>query len=174
MNTASEYRIYRLRYGVVLLCLSALCFNSPHAGHAQALRFQPQGAAAVGQGNAFAAQADDASAIHYNPAGLVQVERVQVIFGTALLGGSIKHTSPSGVDTRGDFGGSAVFPPPSHTYVSANLGAFGFTGLSRVTVGLGLTSPLRVEHALPYRWPIQDRLNVCHAAVARYQADGGL
>ena len=32
---------------------------------AQAIRFQPQGAAAAGQGNAFAAQADDASAIHF-------------------------------------------------------------------------------------------------------------
>ena len=41
---------------------------------AQALRFQPQGATAAGQGNAFVAQADDASAIHYNPAGLSQVE----------------------------------------------------------------------------------------------------
>ena len=44
---------------------------------AQALRFQPQGATAAGQGNAFVAQADDASAIHYNPAGLSQVNGVQ-------------------------------------------------------------------------------------------------
>ena len=46
----------------------------PSNTFAQAIRFQPQGAAAAGQGNAFAAQADDASAIHFNPAGLTQVE----------------------------------------------------------------------------------------------------
>jgi long-chain fatty acid transport protein len=54
---------------------------------AQALRFQPQGATAAGQGNAFAAQADDASAIHYNPAGLSQAEGVQVITGQPCLEG---------------------------------------------------------------------------------------
>src|SRR5690242_8378015 len=73
---------------------------------AQALRFQPQGASAAGQGNAFAAQADDASAIQYNPAGLTQVEGVQIYTGTVLVGGSIKYKSPLGVDTRGDLGGS--------------------------------------------------------------------
>ncbi len=45
----------------------------PSNASAQALRFQPQGASAAGQGNAFAAQADDASAIHFNPAGLSSV-----------------------------------------------------------------------------------------------------
>lgn len=77
---------------------------------AQALRFQPQGAAAAGQGNAFAAQVDDASAIHYNPAGLAEVRGIQAVFGIALLGGSIKAKNSSGVDTRGDFGGSVSFP----------------------------------------------------------------
>jgi hypothetical protein len=108
---------------------------------AQALRFQPQGAAAAGQGNAFVAQADDASAIHYNPAGLSQVEGVQAVYGTTLVGGSIKYKSPTGIDTRGDFGGSIAFPPPSPTYFSANLRALGWDSLSNVTVGLGLTSP---------------------------------
>lgn len=84
----------------------------PSEASAQALRFQPQGASAAGQGNAFAAQADDASAIHYNPAGLSQVEGIQVAFGTTLLGGSIKYKSPTGIDARGDFGGSIVFLRP--------------------------------------------------------------
>lgn len=135
------------------LVIGLIWLISPSIAGAQALRFQPQGANAVGQGNAFAAQADDASAIHYNPAGLTQVEGVQVIFGTALLGGSIKYKAPSGADTRGDFGGSAISPPPSHTYVSANLGALGLTGLSRVTVGLGLTSPFGLNTRYPVDGP---------------------
>jgi long-chain fatty acid transport protein len=122
---------------------------------AQALRFQPQGASAAGQGNAFVAQADDASAIHYNPAGLSQVKGVQVVTGTTLLGGSIKFKSPTGIDSRGDFGGSIAFPPPSHTYVSANLASFGWDGLSNVTIGLGLTSPF----GLNTRYPIDGPFN---------------
>ena len=79
-----------------LLALGLVCILCPSLGHAQALRFQPQGAAATGQGNAFIAQADDASAIHYNPAGLSQVNGVQVVTGTNLVGGSIKFNSPTG------------------------------------------------------------------------------
>lgn len=128
---------------------------TPSVVRAQAIRFQPQGAVAAGQGNAFVAQADDASAIHYNPAGLSQVEGVQAVFGTALMGGSITYNSPTGVNVRGDFGGSVVFPPPSHTYLSANLRAFGWERLSSVTVGLGLTSP----YGLSTRYPVDGPFN---------------
>jgi long-chain fatty acid transport protein len=138
-----------------LLALGLTCLLCPSLGHAQALRFQPQGAAATGQGNAFIAQADDASAIHYNPAGLTQVNGIQVVAGTVLLGGSIKYNSPTGVDTRGDFGGSIAFPPPSHSYISANLGSLGWNSLSNVTVGLGLTSP----YGLNTRYPIDGPFN---------------
>jgi len=129
---------------------------------AQALRFQPQGATAAGQGNAFVAQADDASAIHYNPAGLSQVEGVQAVYGTTLLGGSIKYKSPTGIDTRGDFGGSIAFPPPSHTYLSANLRALGWDRLSNVTIGLGLTSPF----GLNTRYPVDGPFNTAVTSAA--------
>lgn len=143
----------RGRQWILALVLGlALC---PQLGHAQALRFQPQGAAAAGQGNAFAAQADDPSAIHYNPAGLSQVTGVQVLTGTTLVGGSVKFTSPTGVDSRGDFGGSISNPPPSYSYISANLGSFGWNSLSDVTVGLGLTSPF----GLNIRYPLDGPLN---------------
>ena len=144
--------MWNQRYLLALGLISLLC---PSLGHAQALRFQPQGAVAAGQGNAFAAQADDASAIHYNPAGLSQVDGVQVITGTALLGGSVKFNSPTGTDIRGDFGGSVVLPPPSHSYVSANLGALGWDSLSKVTVGLGLISPF----GLNIRYPLDGTFN---------------
>jgi long-chain fatty acid transport protein len=145
-----------------LLALGLVCLLCPSLGHAQALRFQPQGASAAGQGNAFAAQADDASAIHYNPAGLSQVEGVQAVFGTALLGGSIKYQSPTGADTRGDFGGSIAFPPPSHTYFSASLRALGLNSLSNMTVGLGLTSP----YGLNTRYPVDGPFNTAVSSAA--------
>jgi long-chain fatty acid transport protein len=120
---------------------------------AQALRFQPQGVAAAGQGNAFSAQADDPSAIHYNPAALSHLKGVQGLFGTALLGGSIQARSASGAETHGDFGGPIAFPPPSHSYISANLSALGFPRLSAVTVGLGLNSPFGLLTRYPADGP---------------------
>lgn len=137
--------LYSLALMVVLLF--------PSYTSAQALRFQPQGAAAAGQGNAFAAQADDASAIHFNPAGLTQVEGVQSMVGTTLMGGSIQYKNQAGLDARGDFGGSITSPPPSHFYLSANLGALGASTLSPVTLGLGLTSPFGTNIRYPLDGP---------------------
>jgi len=138
-----------------ILCsvILMMIFSFPSTTSAQAIRFQPQGAAAAGQGNAFAAQADDASAIHFNPAGLTQVDGVQSIVGTNLMGGSIKYKSPAGLDARGDFGGSIASPPPSHFYLSANLGALGAATLSPVTLGIGLTSPFGSNTRYPTDGP---------------------
>ena len=138
-----------------MLCsvVMMVVFLLPSNASAQAIRFQPQGAAAAAQGNAFAAQADDASAIHFNPAGLTQVDGVQSIVGSNLMGGSIKYKSPAGLDTRGDFGGSITSPPPSHFYLSANLGALGASTLSPVTLGLGLTSPYGSNTRYPVDGP---------------------
>ena len=47
-------------YSVVIMMVA---FLVPSNTFAQAIRFQPQGGAAAGQGNAFAAQADDASTL---------------------------------------------------------------------------------------------------------------
>lgn len=135
--------------------VSGVLLLYPVAMYAQALRFQPQGAAAAGQGNAFAAQADDASAVQYNPAGLTQVAGIQGVFGLALLGGSIKAKSSSAVDVRGDYGGSVSFPPSGHTYVSANLGALGASRFSAMTIGLGLTSPFGLRMRYPLDGPFK-------------------
>ncbi len=140
----------RFTIGVMVVIAGLLC---PDFVTAQALRFQPQGAVAAAQGNAFAAQADNASAIEYNPAGLTQVPGLQGIFGIALLGGSIKTKSISGVDSRGGFDGSISFPPPGHTYLSANLGALGAPRFSAITVGLGITSPFGLRTRYPVDSP---------------------
>ncbi|HEX5647815.1 MAG TPA: outer membrane protein transport protein [Nitrospira sp.] len=131
----------------------AILFFVPSGVEAQALRFQPQGVVAAGQGNAFSAQADDPSAIHYNPAALSQVKGVQGLFGTALLGGSIQARSASGAETHGDFAGVIAFPPPAHSYISANLEALGLPRLSAVTVGLGLNSPFGLLTRYPADGP---------------------
>ena len=77
---------------------------------AQTPRIQGQGTAASGQGNAFTAQADDPSAVHYNPAGLTQLTGVQIMGGALWVGGTTGFTSPTGLAVRGDRGGNVARP----------------------------------------------------------------
>lgn len=121
-------------------CLLLLVL-SPNNLHAQTPRIQSQGAAAAGMGNAFTAQANDPSAIYYNPAGMTQLSGVQTMFGALAVGGTTNFTSPTGATATGDRGGSAAWPPPAHVYLTANLGDLGITSLSRLTAGIGLISP---------------------------------
>ena len=144
------------------IAAGAVILLAPTPAAAQALRFQPQGVAAAGQGNAFSAQVDDASAIHYNPAALTQLDGFQALFGTALVGGSIRATSASGVQTHGDFAGVIAFPPPGHSYITANLGALEASRLSALTVGIGATSPF----GLLTRYPVDSPFNTAVTSAA--------
>ncbi len=54
-----------------------------------------QGIAAMGQGNAFVGQADDPSAVYYNPAGILQLKGTQVTLGSTLIHPSITFTNQS-------------------------------------------------------------------------------
>jgi long-chain fatty acid transport protein len=108
--------------------------------HGEAFRLFNQGAAAAGQGGAFAAQADDPSAIYYNPAGLTQLRGVQIYTGAEFVGGTTEFTSPSGAKATGPFPGDIAFPPPMNLYMTANLPDVGVTGLGNLAVGLGVIS----------------------------------
>ena len=112
-------------------------------------RILDQSASGTGQASAFTAQADDASAIYYNPAGMTQLRGVQLSLGTLLVGGHTSFTSPTGATARGDFGNSIAYPPPSNFYVTANLKDLGLSALGNVTVGLGVLSPFGTLS----RWP---------------------
>ncbi len=129
---------------------------------AQAIRFQPQGAVAAGQGNAFVAQADDPSAIHFNPAGLTQVRGIQSSVGTTIMGGSIKFTGPGGITSSGDFGGTVSTPLPSHFYFSANLNALGAKNLSSIAIGVGVNSSFGSNT----RYPLDSPFNTAVTSVA--------
>lgn len=116
---------------------------------AQVPRIQGQGTAASGMGNAFAAQADDPSALHYNPAGMTQLQGVQVMAGGLLSGGTTTFMSPTGVTATGDRNGGLAWPPPGHTYIVANLKDLGLTSLGDVTAGVGVIVPF----GSLTRWP---------------------
>jgi long-chain fatty acid transport protein len=137
------------RWGcVLLLTLVAIVWCSSPA-FAQIPRIQGQGAAASGMGNAFAAQADNPSALHYNPAGMTQLRGVQIMAGGLLVGGPLDHRSPDGTTTAGDHDGVVAWPPPAHNYITANLHGLGIPLLDKLTVGVGVTTPFGTAA----RWP---------------------
>lgn len=116
---------------------------------AQVPRIQGQGTAASGMGNAFAAQADDPSALHFNAAGMTQLSGFQFMAGALLSGGTTNFTSTTGVNATGDRSGSLAWPAPGHAYLTANLKDLGVSAFGDLTVGLGVTVPF----GSLTRWP---------------------
>ena len=125
------------------LCLIAVCLwvSTPVLVYGEAFRILDQGAAGSGQATAFAAQADDASAVFYNPAGMTQLRGVQLSGGLLLVGGKVTVQSQSGQNVRGNFGGTVVTPPPMHAYMTAHLPDLGVDWIDGLTLGLGLNTP---------------------------------
>lgn len=124
-----------------LLCSAAGFVFAAASANAQTPRLQGQSAAAAAMGNAFVAQADDPSALHYNPAGMTQLHGFQTLFGTTLIGGTTQFTSPTGAQVTGDRNGSVAWPPPGHVYLVANLKDLGLSALGNFTAGIGMNNP---------------------------------
>ena len=107
----------------------------------EGFRILDQSASATAQGGAFAAQADDPSAVHYNPAAITNLPGLQMTVGTLLVNGAIDFRPSSGPAIEGDFGGTFANPPPSSFFVSAKLGDLGWPSFDSLTLGLGVYSP---------------------------------
>jgi len=90
-----------MRIGKVLSVLVVLLFTATSA-MAAGFRLPEQGAKAMGMGMAFTAQADDPSAIYYNPAGIVQLEGQNVMIGGTYIrenGAEFTGTTPLTLST---------------------------------------------------------------------------
>ena len=140
-NSLVRHRMSRLVVSSLIVPLFLATMPRFEPARAQTPRLQGQAAAAAGMGNAFMAQADDPSAMHYNPAGMTQLPGVQNMFGTSLIGGVTQFTGPAGQTATGDRNGSVAWPPPGHIYITANLKDLGLHALGDLTAGIGLTSP---------------------------------
>lgn len=114
-------------------------FSLPAFG--EGFRILDQSAAATAQGGAFAAQADDPSAVHFNPAAITDLPGLQLTAGTLLVNGDIDFRPSSGPAIGGDFGSTFANPPPSSFFVSARLGDLGAPSFNSLTLGLGVYSP---------------------------------
>ncbi len=119
----------------------AMLASAPSPVRAGSLRLYDQSASATGQASAFIAQADDASAGYYNPAGMTQLRGVQFSAGTTFLGGGFSFQNAAGAQANGDLRGSVALPPPSNLYVTANLKDLGLGTSDSTTIGLAVFSP---------------------------------
>ena len=90
-----------------------------------------QDARATGQGEAFVAQADDASAIYYNPAGLTQIKGTEVTSGAMI---SFPDSKLKGAGAGAEMNTMAFLP---HLYAATDLGA----AQSPWRFGLGFNVP---------------------------------
>ena len=147
---------------MIVLCLAGVS----GVASAQVPRIQGQGAAASAMSNAFSAQADDPSALHYNPAGMTQLHGIQFMIGALASGGSTNFTSPTGVTARGDRNGSVAWPPPGHAYITANLKNLGVTALGNLSAGIGLTTPFGSLTRWPNDGPFRHGHHLQYAAAS--------
>ncbi len=119
--------------------LSALVSSLAWAG---GFAVAEQDAAVSGRAGAAVGSADDASAVHFNPAGLALVRDVSVVAGATAIVPSVTAKDPStGVATSNV---SGVKLPP-HAY-----GAYGF---GRWALGVGFNAPFGGGMQWPAQWP---------------------
>src|SRR3954452_9182821 len=99
-----------------------------HRSHGGAFEVLQQGARASGQAEAFAAQADDPSAIWYNPAGITQLRGTHILAGGYLVVPDYHFSGPGGEASN------HILSFLPELYVTSDM------GLSRFTFGLGLNN----------------------------------
>jgi long-chain fatty acid transport protein len=119
----------------------ALAWGRPAPSEGAGFALIQQGTAAMAQGNAFVAEADDPSAIFYNPAGLNQLKRPQVYLGNFFNYPQRSYQGETGDTyiTRHRFydSGSLYLAVPVH---------------SRVVLGFGYFTPFGLGTDWPAEW----------------------
>ena len=100
------------------------------SGDCGGFRLVDQSAQASAKGNAFVATADDPSAVHYNPAGITQLEGTQFLSGTFITSLDVDHKRPDG----GSSSTTNKVAGPPQVYATTELGESDFS------FGLGINS----------------------------------
>src|SRR5881396_2185283 len=112
------------------------------------------GAAASGKANAFAGEANDPSAIFYNPAGITQLPGTQLMIGTSIVKlDSTFRDSTSGASTQLQ----DQFPIIPHFYITHRFKQWD----ERVSIGLGVYTPFGIVVDWPDNW--QGKFNTTDA-----------
>jgi long-chain fatty acid transport protein len=130
-----------------LMCLGGEAF-------AGGVSFSEHGAAATGKANAFAGEANDPSALFYNPAGITQLPGTQIMFGSsvAYLDSTFRSSTTGESTALQD-----QFPLVPHFYITHRFKAWD----ERLSIGLGVYTPFGIVVDWPDNW--QGRFNSTNA-----------
>src|SRR5687768_14109484 len=118
---------------------AAILAGVPFTASATGFRLPDQDAFATARGEAFAATADNASAIYYNPAGITQLEGANIRGGVYGLSLDLSYESPGGREFSSEKDLHAV-PQFFFTYTPTNF---------PISFGLGTYAP----YGLSSSWP---------------------
>ena len=113
------------------VCLIVLLLMLPSESLGSGFAINEQSARALGMGGAFVAQADDPSAVYYNPAGITQLKGQHVSAGLYAITSGIEFTSAAGGTAKADSG--LQFVPQLHYVLSPKGSDWSF--------GLGVNAP---------------------------------
>jgi long-chain fatty acid transport protein len=127
--TAKNWRTKPIKLSALL----GLIFGAALPGKLDAVGFRlpNQDPEAIARGDAFAATADNPSAIYYNPAGITQIEGLNVRVGLYAISADTEYKSPSGATAKTD----ASFQPVPQIYIVNS-----FTN-APIYFGLGIYAP---------------------------------
>src|SRR5437867_6320460 len=132
----------------------ALLVGLTTAAFAGGFSFTEHGAAASGKANAFDGEANDPSAIFYNPAGITQLPGTQLMIGTSIVKlDSTFRSSTTGENTHLE----DQFPIIPHFYITHRFGKWD----ERLSVGLGVYTPFGIVIDWPDNW--QGRFDTTNA-----------
>ncbi len=129
---------------LVKIYLIVLLAGTPSVLTANGFRLVSQDAFAAARGEAFVATADNESAVHYNPAGLTQLEGQNLRTGIYALHFEPTFTAPDGAENAGqeyEIENKNAFAPQLYY-------AYGLKDMP-VTFGLGIYAP----HGASVTWP---------------------
>src|SRR5438067_2800178 len=122
-----------------LILISVLCLASGSTAFAAGFSIFEQGAKATAMGGAFAATADDPSAIFYNPAGIAQQRHLTVMVGGTIINFANEFrgdpNDPFTSGSKGRYNRHTFIPPNAYAVVpigqnlTIGVGAFAAFGL---------------------------------------------
>ena len=128
---------------LVLACILATLAGTTSLAAAAGLKVNEQGAKAMGMGNAFTAQADDPTALFYNPAGIAFLKGAQVTLGaTNILVPSTEFNGTTALSGNApNVGSTNVFEKAKQDlFIAPTLYAtYSFEGVP-LSVGLGINA----------------------------------